>query len=488
VPLVGVPPKSGKISYKLLILCNNSHGLAGRLTTGIGILPGLIGSKGTTDTSGNDLIIAQNIGAPATWTMNPADQIDAGAGVNTFKLFANGDADPASVAQGQFPILTNVQNLWIDHFGSNTLDVTTSQFPNLSAVQLNNVNGGGVFADTANLIVSHDAVTFSNDSTGGNSYVLSSAADTSENVTFSAVGVTGNHSFLNAAFDIGAPAHSANVTALTIQSTGGANFVDFGSDIANPLSSITFAHNAGTGDTAFTGNNVHFNPFGGAPGSTSAETIDASAFTASLTLGTTGAAFAVATGFGDSGSGFGDTVKLGSGTTYFAENAVADGQTGDTITLLAGHTKVDTLDSTASTVPTYTTVANETLAMSIVTNFNLVGTTFASGDILKMAVGAEQIGTAADINGNLAADVWHDVAGHAGFVAGGSVTQFLTDVWSGAAPVAGDTIAYTDGHNTYVAYFDAGPTGNAVIVELVGVHTAIGLHQGATATGQINIA
>jgi hypothetical protein len=134
--------------------------------------------------------------------------------------------------------------------------------------------------------------------------------------------------------------------------------------------------------------------------------------------------------------------------------------------------------------------------MSKITNFNLVGTSFTSGDILKVGVGgvgAEAVGTATDINTNPANDVWHTVLNSAsvtiGFVTGGSLTQFLTDVATAtAAHTTGDTIAYTDGTNTYVAYMTGPAHGQDQVVELVGVHTATALSLAASATGQIHIA
>jgi hypothetical protein len=458
------------------------------LTTGIDVLPGaaMIGSLGTTDTSGNDIIVGQNTGAAATWTMNPGDQLNAGGGTfNQLKLFSGGTA--AEVAQTQFPTLTNFQGLWINHFGGHTLDVTTNQFPNLSAVQLDNVNGGGA-AVTANLIVSHDAVTFSNDTTGGNTYQLSSVADTSENVTLSAVGTFGAHSVLNAAFDNGTQ-HSHTVTGLTISSTGGPNFVDYGSDAANPLFTVTFAHSA-TGDTNWTGNNN---------GSSHSEVIDASAFTAQWIGGTPGGATAslpfgtantAATGFGDSGSVFGDTIKLGSGASFLAENAVGNGNTGDAVTLLAGHTALNVIDTTADWGPTYTTSTNEIAAMNTITNFNLGNNTVGSGDLLKMGITTHPVavGSATDIGGGFT-----NVTGQAGFVTGGTAAAFEAAVWNAetsGTPASGDVIAYTDGVNTYVAYFDitAGANGNSHITELVGVHTAAALSLTGGATGQIHIA
>ena len=421
--------------------------------------------------------------------MNPADQINAGGGTsNQFKLFSGGTA--AAVAQAQFPTLTNVEGLWINHLGNNFLDVTTSPFAQVTAVQLDNVNGGSGGGVTATLIVANQAVTLSNDTTGANLYDLASAGDTSENVTFNTVGNFATHSTLNAAFNFGAQHSSHTVTELTISSTGGPNFVDYESGSENPLQSITFAHSA-SGDTNWTGRNF---------GSTHSEVIDASAFTAQWIGGIPGGATAAnpfgtpntsATAWGDSGSSFGDTIKLGSGPSFLAEHAVADGNTGDVVILLAGHTALNVIDTTADLTLRYSTAANEIMAMTTVTNFNLSPAVAPFGDVLKMGVTGDSavVGSATDIGGT-----WTNVAGQAGFVTGGTAAQFEAAVWN--AQTAGTTtrghvIAYTDGTNTYVAYFSGLAifgNGNSHIIELVGVHTAAGLSLDGTLANSIHIA
>jgi hypothetical protein len=461
-----------------------SPGQTFSLTTGVDIIPGLTGSLGTTDTSGNDIIVGQNTGAAATWTMNPADQINAGGGANNqFKLFSGGTA--AEVAQAQFPTLTNVEGLWINHFGNNVLDLTTSQFAQLTAVQLDNINGGGGGGVQPTLIVANQAVTLSNDATGGNLYDLASAVDISENVTLNTVGTFGAHSTLNAAFDFGTQHSSHTVTELTISSTGGPNFVDYESGSENPLQLITFAHSA-SGDTNWTGRNF---------GSTHSEVIDASAFTAQWIGGTPGGATAAnpfgtpntrATGFGDSGSSFGDTIKLGSGASFLAEHGVADGNTGDVVILLAGHTALNVIDTTDDLNPTYSTAANEIMAMTTVTNFNLSPAVAPFGDVLKMGIDFPPVtvGSATDIGGT-----WTNVAGHAGFVTGGTAAQFEAAVWNAGTRGSDHVIAYTDGTNTYVAIFDLiGGNGESHIIELVGVHTAAGLSLDGTLANSIHIA
>jgi hypothetical protein len=459
------------------------------LTTGTDVLPGLIGNLGTTDTSGNDIIIGQNIGAATTWTLNPSDQINAGGGTfNQLKLFSDGTAPP--VAQAQFPTLTAVQGLWINHIGANAsdaiatpFDITTSKFASVTSLQLDDI-GGGTTTGPIYVKLAHQTLTVSNDGAYGGEFVaIYSPVDTSENVTFSGAGKSTAHDKI-ALF--GTAAAGSADTGLTIFSTGSANFVDYWGVSTNNLASITFAHSV-AGDTAFTGSQTF--------GSTLSETIDASAFTGALTLGVTGAALAVATGFGDGRSGFGDTVKLGSGTTYFAESAVTNVMVGDNITLLAGHTAIDTLDSTATTNAmqnaAYGSSTNDINAMSIVTNFNLGNNTIGSGDVLKMGVTTEAVGSATDI-GTVNGHLYTNVGTGTGIVSGGGVTtaaQFLADVTATTTTATtGDVVATVIGGNTYVAEFNwTGHANSVVLVELVGVAaTSVSLTGGTT--GQIHIA
>ena len=117
-----------------------------------------------------------------------------------------------------------------------------------------------------------------------------------------------------------------------------------------------------------------------------------------------------------------------------------------------------------------------------------LGTGFGTGDVLKVGVGPEAIGAAADLAGS--GHTYTDVAGHAGFVAGTNLATFLADVGAVAAYTPGDVIGYVSGGNTYVVSFDAGAAaaGHEQVVELVGVHTATGLATTSFATGQIHIA
>jgi hypothetical protein len=294
-------------------------------------------------------------------------------------------------------------------------------------------------------------------------------------------------------------------TGLTITSVGSANFADFWGDVGgvNNLSSITFAHSV-LGDTAFTGVQ--------AVTSALQETINASAFTGALTLGGVATATAesappaagvVATLFGDGGSGFGDTVLLGSGTTYFAEHIVANGSVGDNFTLLAGHTAIDTLDSTATSkalflaTVTYSSAGNDAQAGTTVTGFNLGSGLAGSGDVLKMSWAggvADAVGTFADIGtgGLVNGHQYSNVGTGTGIVTGTSVTTgaaFEADVAAAATTSTdGHVIAAVFGGNTYIAEIEFnGAAGEVQFVTLVGVAaTSVSLSGGTT--GSIHIA
>lgn len=75
---------------------SSSAGQTFSLTVAVDSLPGLIGSKGTNDNSGDDIVIGQATNNPVT--SNPADQVDGGAGTDTFKLYTGSVATlPASL-------------------------------------------------------------------------------------------------------------------------------------------------------------------------------------------------------------------------------------------------------------------------------------------------------------------------------------------------------------------------------------------------------
>lgn len=213
--------------------------------------------------------------------------------------------------------------------------------------------------------------------------------------------------------------------------------------------------------------------------SATGDTINASALTGALTMGATAGANVVATAVGDSGKG--DVIKTGSGTTILV---TAQSTTGDTVTLLSGHTKVDTIDATKEVTYLQTTgndfgssAAMQT-AMVQVSNFN---SSASASDVLKVgtAGGNVVVGSATDIN----TGATHTYTASNGFVSSSGVTaaQFLADIYASTGGSAGHVIAFTDGTNTYVATVGAGHAGGADVVELVGVSSATHLGTAAAA-------
>jgi hypothetical protein len=167
---------------------------------------------------------------------------------------------------------------------------------------------------------------------------------------------------------------------------------------------------------------------------------------------------------------------------------------GDAITLLAGHTAVDILDTTIQNAFNFGFSASQLKnAMSIVTNFNLGTGTIPSGDILKLGVtgGTLTAGSATDITGTNG-HIYTNVGAGTGFVTGPNVSTFLTDVAADTTYIGDHVIAYLDtvGKNTYVVAFDkagALTAGHEQIVELIGVSTATALSLSGSALGTIHM-
>lgn len=109
------------------------------LTKEVDYMPGLKGSLGTTDTSGNDTIRGVITSAPADTTFNALDEIDGGAGRDTLKLASEVAA---------IPTLNNVKNVEVIEI-SGTAGVTVDSRGAEGAEELNIVKAGGAVAATA---------------------------------------------------------------------------------------------------------------------------------------------------------------------------------------------------------------------------------------------------------------------------------------------------------------------------------------------------
>ena len=79
------------------------------LTTSTDVIPGLIGSLGTTNTDGDDTIIGGSGSAGGSNTLGSADSINAGKGTDTLKFTSEGSGAAVSVT----PNLTSVEKVFI---------------------------------------------------------------------------------------------------------------------------------------------------------------------------------------------------------------------------------------------------------------------------------------------------------------------------------------------------------------------------------------
>jgi len=132
------------------------------LTTGVDTIPGLVGSAGTTGTDGDDTIIGNvNATGTATTTNNSTisalDNIDGGAGEDTFKVQVISTA-PGQVGPPAVPAittqnvldqltLTNVENMVIESAVALTADV--SAFTSVTDVNVANITTGATAVTAA---------------------------------------------------------------------------------------------------------------------------------------------------------------------------------------------------------------------------------------------------------------------------------------------------------------------------------------------------
>jgi hypothetical protein len=114
--------------------------------------------------------------------------------------------------------------------------------------------------------------------------------------------------------------------------------------------------------------------------------------------------------------------------------------------LLAGHTKVDTFTSTAIDT-------TNTATLDKVTNFAL------NQDVLH------QSGTTLHQGTELGATAGTGVIAPGAFAA---LSNFITSANATVGATAGDTVAWSDGANTYIAEFTGATANHVHIVDLVG--------------------
>ena len=244
-----------------------------------------------TGTSGNDVFIADNTNALAH-TSSAADTLTSGGGTDTLKIYSDGlNADALPTLVGDF-------NLWINNQGIATPSYAANT--SIKSVQLD----APTFSDT--LTVKGQAVAFSNESAGGLAFTVASATDTTENVTFSAVGKSTAHDSLDFS--------GVKVTSATITSTGGSNFVDI-TNTGLKLTALSI-----NGDKAFTS-------IIGAGLLPQLKSIDASASTGAVTIAASAAAVTADFSF-TGGSGVTSLTLLDAGLLALNAGSQLDGGTG----------------------------------------------------------------------------------------------------------------------------------------------------------------
>jgi len=304
-------------------------------------------------------------------------------------------------------------------------------------------------------------------------------------------------------------AAASQKTALTVNLFGGATVANtltttggIASVILVPIfndtpifvDTINSYHGSDNQTLTITGSNVYGSALtigSVTPNTKTGDTIDASTFTGSLTLGTVGPRYighiTVYNSLpGDTGQG--DVIKLGSGTCYLA---VSSAVTGDKITLLASHTVTDTIDTTlissAIFLKPYTSAAAQKADITQITNFYTNSDVLSVGSLFNAGT-LPPNGTSTDLTG-------HTWTVHNGFVTAAGLTgatgltAFLADVASSTTFATNDVLAYNDGANTYIAIGDygAGKAFGENIIELVGLHTATALgNTGGATTIDIN--
>ncbi|CAK0756706.1 hypothetical protein CCP4SC76_2820001 [Gammaproteobacteria bacterium] len=213
------------------------------LTTATDSIPGLTGSKGTTDNSGDDSIIGDFVSS----TVNASDQINGGTGTNTFKVY--GSATVANFTK--MPVsVTNVQTLDIvTGADSSPLNFSgyTKATSGIASIVVEDVSAMGGNA-TWDRITTTTGQSLSL-GTGPTGAVLAGAnlnwaapnTDTTLNLTLT--GFQGGLGVTPLAFGI---TSGAAATALNITSTGATNKIGAFTTPSTVMSHVI------AGDTAFT--------------------------------------------------------------------------------------------------------------------------------------------------------------------------------------------------------------------------------------------
>jgi Domain of unknown function (DUF4214) len=303
--------------------------------------------------------------------------------------------------------------------------VTTAEYTALNAIK-----GFEILGVTTTSVIDDSQLT----ATFNNHFAVSGAGN-----------LTVNNLVNNATIDIGNSSTDVFVsavapnTAITINEGSAASTGGFTDNLTvTGFATVNLANNGSAANVVhFTNSdNTLFNISGGdgltvtvSAAATTGDTINATSLTGAFT-------------YTDSGKG--DVISTGSGTTSIT--ALSNVANVDTITLLAGHTKVDTFTSTAIDT-------TNTATLDKVTNFAL------NQDVLH------QVGTTLHQGTELGATAGTGVIAPGAFAA---LSNFITSANATVGATAGDTVAWSDGANTYIAEFTGATANHVHIVDLVG--------------------
>lgn len=289
----------------------SSSGQTFTLTTATDVLPGLLGTSGTSDTSGNDIIIG-DVGT--TVTVQGSDQINGGTGVDTLKVFGAYTAGTSATG-----IVTGVENLYIATVAdaAQNFSALTKAATGIEKVEIADASllSGRTITTTTGQSLSL-ATGNSSAVTAGTVTWAASATDTSLNLNFNGY----------QAISGGAPAAvtvtGAVATTLNISSTGGSN------KTATFTGPTTVTSHVISGDKAFT--------YAVAAADAAAlNSINAMASTGGVSADVSAGANKV--GFTFTGGSGNDTIKLANDQlgTFTAGTQLVGGEgTGDKIGLL----------------------------------------------------------------------------------------------------------------------------------------------------------
>jgi hypothetical protein len=202
-----------------LILCRRFQVLSDCrnwwLTTNVDVIPGLIGSGGSANTTGNDTIVGLVDGNPALSTLNAADSLHPTGANETLSLTATDFAATMPSA-----LLNGISTLNVRNVGGNVFIADASLVPGVTAVN-SNLSDGTSFSD----------VTFTNVPSGasvgdiGNGVTPSSAleADYVAAANLATINISGGTKVGTGASDADVTITGSGLTGAVVSSAGAAN-------------------------------------------------------------------------------------------------------------------------------------------------------------------------------------------------------------------------------------------------------------------------